>query len=675
MNKTQPCNIRRCVLQVLKKHFARYTPEMVEEACGIPSRLFLLVADALCRNSGPEKTSSFCYAVGWTQHTVGVQYIRTAAIIQLLLGNMGRPGGGILALRGHASIQGSTDIPTLYNLLPGYLPAPDAQKHPSLEAYVKMSQTPTGWWGEFRKYFVSLMKAWYGVAATKENNWCYDYLPKLTGDHSHMTTITEMADGHIKGYFVMGENPPVGSMNGKLQKKGLEKLEWLVVRDLQLIETAEFWHGNAGSDPQTIATEVFFFPAAAHTEKEGTFTNTQRLLQWRHKAVEPPGDARSELDFIYKLGVLLKELYKDQLFEPRNAPLRDLTWDYPFDPHTGEPSGEAVLREINGYTVDDLKSVDGFTALKDDGSTACGCWIYSGCFKDEINQTARRRPHWEQNWVAPEWAWAWPSNRRVLYNRASADLNGKPWSDKKKLVWWDAHAKKWVGEDTPDFIADRNPQFRAEPGAMGKDAIGGADPFILQPDGKGWLFAPEGLKDGPLPAHYEPSESIMRNPLYSQQSNPKMLHWNRPDNLQHLPFDDPRFPYVLTTFRLTEHHTAGGMSRWLSWLAELQPEMFCEVSPQLAAERKLKNGGWATIRTARAEIEARVLVTDRIPPLRMKGRTVHQIGLPYHWSSRGLVRGDAANDLIGFVADPNVSIQESKALTGTIEPGRRKRKP
>ncbi len=395
-------------------------------------------------------------------------------------------------------------------------------------------------------------------------------------------------------------------------------------------------------------------------------------MQWRHKAVQAPGDARSELDFVHKLGLRLKELYKDELFEPRNAPIRDLTWQYPQDPHTGETNGEAVLREINGYTVDDLKSVEGFTALKDDGSTACGCWIYSGCFKDEINQTARRRPHWEQNWVASEWAWAWPSNRRVLYNRASADPDGKPWSDKKRLVWWDANAKKWVGEDIPDFIADRDPQFRPPSDALGKDAIAGTDPFILQPDGKGWLFVPEGLKDGPLPTHYEPSESVMRNPLYAQQSNPAMMHWNRADNPQHLPYDDPRFPYVLTTFRLTEHHTAGGMSRWLSWLAELQPEMFCEVSPQLAAERKLKNGGWATIRTARAEIEARVLVTDRIPPLRMKGRTVHQIGLPYHWSSRGLVRGDAANDLIGFVADPNVSIQESKALTGTIEPGRRK---
>jgi len=662
----------RCVFQVLKKHFARYTPQAVEETCGVPEKLFLKVADALCRNSGREKTAAFCYAVGWTQHTVGVQYIRTAAIIQLLLGNMGRPGGGILALRGHASIQGSTDIPTLYNLLPGYLPMPVAAEHQTLEKYLKMNQVPTGWWGEFPKYFVSLMKAWYGVSATAKNSWSYDYIPRLTGDHSHMTTVADMADGKLKGYFVMGENPPVGSMHGNLQRKGLRRLEWLVVRDFQLIETAEFWQADSETDPTDIATEVFFFPAATHTEKEGTFTNTQRLLQWHHKAIEPPGDARSELDFIYKLGLRLKELYKDEFFEERNAPIRDLNWQYPVDEHTGEPSAQAVLREINGYTIDDLKSVDGFTALKDDGSTACGCWIYSGCFKDETNQTARRRPHWEQNWVAPEWGWAWPSNRRVLYNRASADPAGVPWSDKKRLIWWDPNLQKWVGEDTPDFILDRAPNFRPASGALGTDAIGGADPFLLQPDGKGWLFVPDGLKDGPLPSHYEPEESVIKNPLYAQQSNPAIMMWNRADNPHHRPYDDSRYPYVLTTFRLTEHHTAGGMSRWLSWLAELQPEMFCEVSPQLAAERRLKNGGWATIRTARAEIEARVLVTDRIPPIRLKDRVIHQIGLPYHWSSRGLVKGDAANDLIGFVADPNVSIQESKALTGMIEPGRKR---
>ncbi len=666
----------RCVFQILKRHYSRYTPQMVEETCGISQHVFVKVAEALCSNSGRERTGAFVYAVGWTQHSVGVQYIRTAAIIQLLLGNMGRPGGGIMALRGHASIQGSTDIPTLYNLLPGYLPMPKAKHDKDLQTYFRLNESPSGWWGEFHKYFISLMKAWFGEAATKENDWCYDYLPTLTADHSHMNTVVDMVDGLVKGYFVMGENPVVGSMNGPLQRKGLRKLDWLVVRDFQLIETAEFWREAPEIErgevkPEDIPTEVFFFPAAAHTEKDGTFTNTQRLLQWHHKAVEPQGDSRSELDFIFKLGQRLKALYRSEYNQPRNWPIRDLTWNYPTTGPLNEPSAEAVLHEINGYTVADRKPVEGFTSLKDDGSTACGCWIYSGCYRDGENQTARRKPHWEQNWIAPEWAWAWPHNRRVLYNRASADPEGKPWSERKRLVWWDEKKREWAGEDAPDFIVERPPSYRPSKDARGKDTISGIDPFVMQADGKGWIFAATGLSDAPLPAHYEPQESIVKNPLYGQQCNPERMEWKRKDNPYHQPYDDPRFPYVITTYRLTEHHTAGGMSRWLSWLSELQPEMFCEVSPELAVERGLKNGGWATIRTMRGEIETRVLVTRRMRPLRIKGKVIHQIGLPYHWSSKGLIRGDAANDLIGFVADPNVSIQESKALTGNIEPGRK----
>ena len=665
----------RCVYQILKKHYARYTPEMVEEICGVPQDLFLKVAETLCENSGRERTAAFVYAVGWTQHTVGVQYIRSAAIIQLLLGNMGRPGGGIVALRGHASIQGSTDIPTLYDLLPGYLPMPKAAHDKDFETWVRLNTAPSGWWGEFPKYAVSLLKAWYGEAATKENDWCYDYLPTLTGDHSHMNTVADMVDGKVKGYFVMGENPVVGSMNGPLQRKGLRALEWLVVRDFQITETADFWRDApeiARGDVKTknIATEVFFFPAASHTEKDGSFTNTQRLLQWHHKAVEPKGDTRSELDFVFKLGQRLKKLYENEYDQKRNWPIRDLTWDYPTHGITNEPSAEAVLREYNGYRVADGKPLEGFTSLKDDGSTACGCWIYSGAYRDGINMTARRTPYWEQNYIAAAWGWAWPHNRRILYNRASADPGGKPWSERKKLVWWDEEKQKWTGEDTPDFIVERPPWYRPSKDARGKDTISGIDPFVMQSDGKGWLFAPSGLADGPLPAHYEPEESVTHNLLYGQQCNPLRMEWRRKDNPYHQPYDDPRFPYVLTTYRLTEHHTAGGMSRWLTWLAELQPEMFCEVSPELAEERGLTNAGWATIRTMRGEIEARVLVTQRIRPLKIKGRLVHQIGLPYHWSSKGLIRGDAANDLIGFVADPNVSIQESKAFTGNIEPGR-----
>jgi len=474
----------------------------------------------------------------------------------------------------------------------------------------------------------------------------------------------------------MGENPVAGSMHGALQRKGLRQLDWLVVRDFQLTETADFWREAPEIErgevkPQDIATEVFFFPAAAHTEKDGSFTNTQRLLQWHHKAIDPPGDARSELDFIFKLGRRLKRLYQYEYADPRNWPIRDLIWDYPTQGPLEEPDAEAVLHEINGYTVHDGKPVEGFTSLKEDGSTACGAWIYSGCYRGGVNMTARRKPHWEQNWVAPEWGWAWPHNRRILYNRASADPQGQPWSERKALVWWDEKKQQWTGHDVPDFIVERPPDYRPGKEARGKDTISGIDPFVMQSDGKGWIFVPTGLQDGPLPTHYEPQESVIQNPLYGQQCNPERMEWMRKDNPYHQPYNDPRFPYLITTYRLTEHHTAGGMSRWLSWLSELQPEMFCEVSPELAKECKLKNGGWATIRTMRGEIEARVLVTNRIPPLRIKGRIIHQIGLPYHWSSKGLIRGDAANELIGFVADPNVSIQESKAFTGMIEPGRK----
>ena len=672
----------RCVFQILRRHFSRYTPEFVERVCGVPREQFCEVGDALCENSGRDRTSAICYAVGWTQHTVGVQYIRTASIIQLLLGNVGRPGGGILALRGHASIQGSTDIPTLYHLLPGYLPMPDAERDANLESYVQRTSKPRGYWGHAREYTVSLLKAWWGEAATADNDFCFDYLPRITGDHSTYATTVAMLEGRMKGFFVMGENPAVGSANAKLQRLALAKLEWLVVRDLQELETATFWRDSPEIETgelrtEEIATEVFLMPAAAHTEKAGSFTNTQRLLQWRHQAIEPPGDARSELWFMYHLGRIVREKLAGS-HQARDRPILDLSWDYPVSGSLDDPDAAAVLREISGWGPDD-RALSSYMQLKDDGSTVSGCWIYCGVYADEVNQAARRKPGSEQSWVAPEWAWAWPANRRILYNRASADPQGRPWSERKRYVWWDPDRAEWTGEDVPDFKATMAPDYEPAEGAIAEDALRGDQPFIMQPDGRGWLFAPTGLTDGPLPTHYEPFESPFENALHPLvRANPTRQVLTSPATPYNATDGDPGadvFPYVWTTYRLTEHHTAGAMSRWIPYLNELQPEMFCEVSPELAAERGLSNGGWATIITTRAAIEARVLVTTRVKPLEIDGRVCHQIGLPYHWGTRGLSTGDSANDLPGLALDSNVHISEFKVSTCDIRPGRRPRGP
>ena len=689
----------RCVFQILKRHFSRYTPEMVEQICGISPENFRRVYEALTSNSGRDRTTALVYSVGWTQHTVGVQYIRTGAILQTLLGNMGRPGGGILALRGHASIQGSTDIPTLFDLLPGYLPMPHVHGNEDLDTYADAESMDNGFWANVRSYMVSLLKAWWGPAATAENDFCFDYLPRLTGSHGTYETVLAQIAGDCSGYFLLGENPAVGSANGRMQRLGMSKLDWLVVRDFSLIESATWWKDGPEIETgemrtEDIGTEVFFLPAAAHTEKSGSFTNTQRMLQWHHEAVEPAGDARSDLWFAYHLGRIIREKLAAQSgsvpgssspaagehpdADEMNRPILDLTWDYPLRGPLREPDAEAVLAEVNGWDGDG-KPVSSYTQLKDDGSTASGCWIYCGVYADGVNQAARRKPGGEQNWVANEWGWAWPANRRVLYNRASADPEGKPWSDRKALVWWDPEQGKWAGHDIADFIANRPPSYRPPDGAKGVAAISGTDAFIMQADGKAWLFAPAGLADGPMPAHYEPQESPVQNLLYpKQEHNPVRETLRHPGTPYQPSGDEPGsevFPYVATTYRLTEHHTAGGMSRWLPYLSELQPEFFCEVSPELAAERGLEHMGWATIISARSAIEARVMVTQRMPSLTVQGKRLHQIGLPYHWGRNGITTGDGANELAHFSLDPNVHIQEVKALAVDIQPGRRPRGP
>ena len=666
----------RCVYQVLKRHFARYTPELVEQYCGVPKELFLQVAESYTSASGPEKTGAICYAVGWTQHSKGVQIIRAAAILQMLLGNIGRPGGGIMALRGHASIQGSTDVATLYDILPGYLPTPIFNKDANnFSDYIKKHQAKTGWWANFDKYIVSFLKSYYGDAATKENDYCFDWLPRVTGDHSHFGFWMDMMDGKVEGLFIMGQNPAVGASNGRLERKALAKLKWLVVRDLVEVECASFWYNSPEVErgelnPDTIATEVFLMPAAGVPEKNGTFTNTQRLLQYHSQGPEPPGDSRGEVWFMYHLGNRLKaKAAKDPSL--RNAPLNALTWNYSTHGRHAEPSAEEVLMEINGWTVADHKLVAGYRDLEADGSTACGAWIYSGCFPSpEENKANKREP---RGLYGHGWGFAWPSDRRIIYNRASARPDGKPWSERKKLVWWDAAKKEWTGLDNPDFTKDKPPDYKPANGAEGDAALAGDKPFILHPDGVGWIYVSSGLKDGPLPTHYEPLESLFANPLYPEcNTDPAVLKLERPDNSYARP-NDRRFPYVLTTYRLTEHHTAGGMTRTLSHLAELQPELFCEVSPELAAEAGLRHRDYATITTMRAIVEARVMVTSRIKPLQIDGRTVHHVGLPYHFGANGLVKGDSTNDLLVISEEPNVRIMETKAIVCSIHPGRRGR--
>ena len=510
---------------------------------------FLKVAKTLCANSGRERTSAIVYAVGWTQHTTGVQMIRAAGILQLLLGNIGRPGGGIMAMRGHASIQGSTDIPTLYDLLPGYLPQPAAMRnHNTLKDYLEQEEVPHGYWSNFPKFAVSLLKAWYGEGATAENKYGFGWVPRIDGNYSHLPTFLRMNEGKMKGLFLFGQNPAAGGPNAGLHRAAMKKLDWLVVRDWFEIESACFWYkGPEHPDPKSIATEIFFLPAASSPEKDGSFTNTQRLLQWHDKAVDPPDDCRTDLSFLYDLGKRLKRLYAGSTL-PRDQGLLNLTWDYESEPNerlpdgsisrlTGEANAEKVLQEINGYTVADGKPVEGFAKLKDDGSTACGCWIYSGVYPKEGHNRARGRQRSSVSWIEPDWGFSWPHNRRILYNRASADPEGNPWSERKKLIWWDVEQRKWTGLDVPDFEPDKPPSYRPPKGSKGMASIAGDEPFIMKPDGKGWLFAPTGTKDGPLPTHYEPIETMVRNPFYKQQNNPMVERYDEPMNWKDAPLD------------------------------------------------------------------------------------------------------------------------------------------
>ena len=667
-----------CVYQIMRRHYARYTPEMVERVTGCKRETFLTIADILAKNSGRDRTGAFCYAVGWTHHTVGVQIIRAASIIQGLLGNIGRPGGGIMALRGHASIQGSTDIPTLFNMLPTYLPQPNAfHAHATLAEYLHTETPTTGWWNNMPKYVISLLKAWYGENARADNEWGYQHIPKLTGDVSQLPMTLSMVDGVTKGQFILGQNPVVGAVNADLVERGLSCLDWLVVRDFAMTETANFWQKGrlvqrGELAPADIGTEMFFLPIALSGEKDGSVTNTSRLIQWHDSVLDAPGDSRSDLWFIYHLGKRLKQLYAGSTLS-RDAAIQALTWDYPERGERAEPDAEAVLREINGYTVADRKQVARYHDLKDDGSTACGGWMYCGVYPRDGHNVARSRTPDLANGPGShlDWAFAWPSNRRTLYNRASADPAGKPWSERKKMIWWDEAGGKWTGTDVPDFVPTKRPNERPDwtKRPHGMDALGGDAPFIMEADGKCQLFAPSGLKDGPLPTHYEPVESPVANVLYSRQYNPGTKIWARPGNELHAPMD-PRFPYIFTTYRLTELHCGGITGRVTPHTAELQPEAFVEISPELAGELAITHLGWTVLSTLRGEIEVRAMVTARMRPFVIEGRVVHQIGMPWLFGWQGYAHGDTANVLLAITGDPNTSIHSTKAITCAIRPGR-----
>src|SRR6266567_2796485 len=575
-----------CVFQLLKRHYSRSTPEMVERVCGIPKAKFVEVAKLYCGTSGREKTGAITYALNLTQHTNGVQNIRALCMLQLLLGNIGRPGGGVVALRGHANVQGATDLEVLYHELPGYMAMPLRDAHPDLKTYLDKQTPKGGFWVNKPKFFVSLLKAFYGDAATKDNEFGYQWVPKRasTDAYSHQHTFVDMYKGKVKAFFCDGQNPAVGGPNAKLARAAMQKLQWLVVVDIFLTETAEVWK-TPGSNPQEVPTEEI-------TDKDGKV--------------------------VYK---------KDQ---PLNT----------------------------------------FAHMTDDGKTAGGCWIYTGVTVEGadgklVNKANSHKVPDEKDYLAHGWAFSWPANRRILYNRASADLEGKPWSEKKKLIWWAAEAPgqtpdkkgKWVGLDVPDF----NP-------FLAPDAKNGDKPFIMRADLVGAFFGP--LNDGPFPEHYEPVESPTRNLLSRQQNNPVAKIWSLPDQKNDLaPVASKDYPYVITTYRLTEHHLSGVMSRYLPMLAELFESHFAEISHELAKKLAIANGDKVTVSSPRGKIVAKAMVTHRLKPFMIDGKTVHQIGVPWHWGYNGIAKGDITNDLSATVADPTVYIQETKAFMCNVKKG------
>ena len=665
----------RCVFQIMKQFYARYTPQLVEEVTGVPKKQVLELAALYGATGQPGKAGTLLYAMGGTQHTTGVQIIRSYTLLQQLLGNMGVPGGGINALRGESNVQGSTDMAILFHILPGYMPVPSEAKTPTLKDYI--ASTPkAGYWSNRPKFFVSLLKAFWGDAATTGNDFAYDYLPKVgkgyqNSGYSWIPLFESMGEGGVKGLMVWGMNPAVSSPNLNQAYDALAKLEWLAAFDLWETDTSVFWK-RPGAKTKDIKTEVFLFPAADSMEKEGSVSNSGRWLQWRYQAVKAHGDAKSDLWYLNRLALELKKLYLADPKAPCPDPIVKLNWNYGDDPDV-----HLVAKEINGYTVADKKQVANFTKLTDDGATACGNWIYSGSYPgpDKKNNLMARRDKKDPSnlGVYPNWSWAWPVNRRIIYNRCSVDPQGQPWNKDKALFKWDPVAKTWAKFDVPDFgwiNAKTKEQIPPE--------VSAKSPFIMLPEGKSRIFVPGGAcKEGPLPEHYEALECPYVNYVSPQQSNPVMKVWKSElDRVAQV--CDPKYPVIATTFRVTEHWQAGAMTRNLTWQAEMMPEMFVEISPSLAKAKGIKAGDWVKVKSVRGEVMARADVTHRVAPFTC-GKpglqsTVEMVALPWHFGFAGLITGGpdaqsnyAANQLAPMVGDANTMIPEYKVFLVDVQ--------
>jgi formate dehydrogenase major subunit len=659
----------RCVWNLLKQHVSTYTPELVERICGTPKTKFLKVCELIAETSSPTRTMTSMYALGWTQHSKGSQNIRCMAMLQLMLGNIGVRGGGMNALRGHSNIQGLTDIGLMSNLLPGYMTLPtdrevDFTTYMSSRAFKPLRPGQMSYWQNYGKFFVSFQKSMWGAAATKENNFAYDYLPKLdVPAYDVLRAFDMMFQGKLNGYFCQGFNPLQSFPNKRKLTAALSKLKFLVVMDPLETETARFWenHGEHNDvDPSKIQTEVIQLPTTCFAEDEGSLTNSGRWIQWHWAGGTPPGEARDDIWIMAQIFNRLKALYRKDGGAFAD-PILNLHWPYK-DPQ--RPTPEELAKELNGYVVADVpdpndpaklllqagKQVPAFAALRDDGSTACGCWIYSGCFNEAGNNMARRDTSDPDNTGAYlKWSFAWPANRRILYNRASADINGKAWDPSRKLIEWDG--AKWAGYDVPDIAPTARPET--------------VMPFIMNPEGVSRLFTRGMLRDGPFPVHYEPFESPVVNVVAPKIRGNPVARVFKGDMEQ---FGDAKeFPYAATSYRLTEHFHYWTKHVWVN--AVLQPEFFVEISEELAKEKGVKPGGWVRVFSKRGSVKAKAVVTKRIKPLICDGKAVHVVGIPIHWGFTGAAKkGFGANVLTPYVGDANIETPEFKAFLVDIEP-------